>query len=382
MKRWRAMVKDEARTLHWGIQLLVWSGLFGILYLLRSFSLLIFLTFVFSYILSHTVNSVQRFVRPRTPRVIGAALAFLAIIIAIGWFVIPRVREQAAPFLNNYQKYLANLDREVVVLSADYPIIDNLMPSVAELRQHSGDWSIKVSPSAGVIQNLFGSDDSGESDAAKLKEMVRAIAEFGAKVLGVGSSFLLSLLFSFLIVLDLPRLTRSVRELRNTKLGFVYNEVANSIFNFGQTLGRALQAQLFVAILNTLLTAIALPLLGLGKNAAFLSMIVFLGSFVPVAGVFMSSIPICLITLQESGFQLMLVAIAVISGIHLIETYILNPRIYGAHLHMNPVLVLAILTIGGKLFGIWGLVLGVPICRYIFGTAIRYKQGKNLNGVS
>lgn len=366
------MAEQKQRTLHWGIQLLVWGGLFGVLYILRSFFLLIFLTFVFSYILSHTVDSLGRFGTPRTTRVVAASLTFLAIIIALGWFVVPRVREQASPFFNNYQKYLATLDHEIVQLSIDYPIIDNLMPSVVDLRQHTGEWSIRVSPSAGMIQNLFGSDEGGESDAVKLKETVRAIAEWGARVLGVGSSFLLSLLFSFLIVLDLPRLARSVRDLRDTKVGFVYEEVAGSIASFAETLGRALQAQLVVAILNTLLTAIALPLLGLGKNTAFLSMIVFLGSFVPVAGVFMSSIPICLITLQESGFQLTLVAIAIITGIHLIETYILNPRIYGAHLHMNPVLVLAILTIGGKLFGVWGLVLGVPVCRYIFGTAIRH----------
>lgn len=368
------MPDEINKSMHWGIQLLVWGGLFALLFLLRSFFLLIFLTFVFSYILSHTVDWLKRFVQPRTPRVVGASLTFLLIIIGIGWFIVPRVRVQALPFFNNYQTYMANLDREIVKLSADYPIIDNFMPSVAELREHKGEWSIKVSPSAGVIQSLFGGEDGVESDTAKVKETIRAIAEWVAKVLGVGSAFLLSLLFSFLIVLDLPHLTVAVRELKNTKIGFIYNEVAGSIYSFCETLGRALQAQLIVAILNTTLTAIALPLVGLGKNVAFLSMIVFLGSFVPVAGVFMSSIPICLITLQESGVQLMLVAIGLITAIHLVETYILNPKIYGAHLHMNPVLVLAILTIGGKLFGVWGLVLGVPICRYIFGTAIRYRK--------
>ena len=61
-------------------------------------------------------------------------------------------------------------------------------------------------------------------------------------------------------------------------------------------------------------------------------------------------------------------------GIHLIETYILNPKIFGERLHINPVLVLMILTAGGKLFGVWGLLLGVPILTYIFADAIRYKK--------
>ena len=57
--------------------------------------------------------------------------------------------------------------------------------------------------------------------------------------------------------------------------------------------------------------------------------------------------------------------------IHSLETYVLNPQIYGHHMHMNPVLVLIVLTIFGKLFGVWGLILGIPIVNYVFRHAIR-----------
>ena len=73
---------------------------------------------------------------------------------------------------------------------------------------------------------------------------------------------------------------------------------------------------------------------------------------------------------------MMLLAALLIWGIHLIETYVLNPKIFGHHLHLNPVLVLVILTIGGKLFHIWGLVLGVPVCKYFFGHAIQYPENQ------
>jgi predicted PurR-regulated permease PerM len=70
----------------------------------------------------------------------------------------------------------------------------------------------------------------------------------------------------------------------------------------------------------------------------------------------------------------MLLAIAMITVIHLLEGYVLNPRIYGSYMRINPVIVLVILTIGAKLFHIWGLVLGVPICTYIFGHVIQHKD--------
>ena len=74
----------------------------------------------------------------------------------------------------------------------------------------------------------------------------------------------------------------------------------------------------------------------------------------------------------------MFLGILMITFIHMVEGYILNPLIYGARLRINPVIVLIILTVGGKLFHLWGLVLGVPVSTYIFGHAIRYDKPKSL----
>jgi predicted PurR-regulated permease PerM len=202
--------------------------------------------------------------------------------------------------------------------------------------------------------------------------LVEQVKDVMGRVIASVSAFLLSLLFSFLIVWDLPGLVASARRLRSTKIKFIYDELAPNLVSFATVLGRAFEAQLVIAFLNTFLTAIGVWVIGLDEKLAFFSMIVFLCSFIPVAGVFISSLPICLMALQESGFTLMLIVIGLITVIHLVETYILNPKIYGHHLRMNPVLVLIILTIGGKLFHVWGLILGVPICTYIFGTAIQY----------
>jgi predicted PurR-regulated permease PerM len=223
----------------------------------------------------------------------------------------------------------------------------------------------------------FGTRTEAGSEQAKVESGREAVTEaidklkaVGGPLLAIGSAFLLSLLFSFLIILDLPKLARGVRGLRDTKVRFIYEEVADNIHDFGLVLGRSLEAQLFIAILNTVLTAIGLYFMGL-PNLVFLSMIVFFASFIPVAGVFISSTPICLVALSHGGLQLMLFAIALILVIHFIEAYILNPRIFGHHLRMNPVLVLIVLTVAGKLFGVWGLALALPVVNYFFGYAIR-----------
>ena len=376
------MPQPWARLASLGIRVAVWCVLFGLVYLLRSFFLLILLTFVFSYIQSHGVERLKPYISNRPLRVVIAGIAILSILIAVGFFLVPRVQEQAELFADRYPIYFKAFDEELESWSTTYPILRNLLPewAVTTKAQHSlpfdsyaGQFHPTESPSARLISQLLGFNKPEEQEK-NMRQIFGLLREIGRTLVAIVSAFLLSLLFSFLIVLDLPSLTRTVTSLRNTKLHFVYDEVADGIHNFGRVLGRSLEAQLVIAVLNTLLTAILIYNFGLGRNLAFLSAIVFFCSLIPIAGVFISSVPICLIVLQQSGIGAVFLAILAIWIIHMVECYILNPRIYGHHLRLNPVIVLIVLTICGKLFHVWGLVLGLPVCKYFFGHAIQYEK--------
>lgn len=357
----------------------VWIIFFAVLYLLRSFSVLVFLTFVFSYIQAHGVRKLQPYFKVRAWPVILVALVFLGVLGGLASYLVPQVVNQAEIFSDNFRGYVSRLDTEIVKLKDQYPFVKTFIPELDEstIESHTNGVmpsSISHSLTASIIPKVLGFE-AEHGSAVEIKQVTEVLKNIGKPLLAISSSFFLALLFSFLIVLDLPRLTASVKDLKNTKIGFIYEEVAGSIESFGRTLGHALEAQLLIAIINTGLTAVAIYLFGVATKLAFLSLIVFFCSFIPVAGVFISSIPICLLVLEDNGgIQGIILVALVIWGIHLIEAYLLNPMIFGERLHINPVLVLMILTIGGKLFGVWGLLLGVPICTYIFTDAIRHKQ--------
>ncbi|MCB0329579.1 MAG: AI-2E family transporter [Bdellovibrionales bacterium] len=354
----------------------VWGLLFSILYFLRSFFLLIFLTFVFAYIQGKAVNRLEKVISNRSIRVVAVCALFLGILIAIGFYIVPVFRSQAEIFAKNYPTYVERLDSEIIELSTQYDMLRPLLPK--EMTIESADGALVVdatsshSPTEYLLQQLVGVD-AEKAKGGSLRAVLGAFKDVGGYLLAIGSAFFLALLFSFLVLLDLPRLTGKVRSLQQSRLGFVYDEVSPSLVTFGTVVGRALEAQFVIALVNTLLTAIGLLVIGIDEKIAFLSVVVFLCSFIPIVGVFISSLPICLVALQQSGFSLVIVVIVLITIIHLIEGYVLNPKIFGDHLEINPVLVLMILTIGGKLFGIWGLILGIPICNYIFLHAIQYE---------
>ena len=356
------------------VKFLVWVAFFAVLYLLRSFFLLVFLTFIFSYIQAHGVRHLTPITKNRGLAVVLVGLAFLGVIIAIGSFVVPRVKAQATLFADRYPLYLRTIDKELLTLRDRHSFLQSLWPE-EEYGTINNEWVPQRSPAYSVLQQVIGLE-RGKEGAGRVNHAVELLRNIGQYLLAITSAFLLSLLFSFLIVLDLPRLSRSIEGLAKTKVAFIYEEVADTIKSFGFILGRALEAQVLIALVNTLFTWLLIHYLGLGERAAFLSIIVFFCSFIPVAGVFISSVPICLMVLQELGLGKMLLAIGCIWIIHMIEAYVLNPKIFGHHLRINPVLVLVILTIAGKLFHVWGLILGIPVSTYFFGYAIRHRESE------
>ena len=388
-------------------RLFVWGLLIAVLHILRPFLLLIFLTFVFSYIQAHGVDGLAHRIRNRPLRVAVVGLVFLGTLFATGFTLAPQVNEQAQTFLKNRHEYIREADYELDKFMSQWPTVKESLLKHREIdasnlliedgTDENNNNETEVDPQdpedPDDPQDPEDPDDpqdpaensnaTQDPPPAKKLQLVSDFIEgagdalresslaIGQSVLGYASTFLLALLFSFLIVLDLPKIKRGVTGLARTRVGFIYDEVADNIAGFGLVLGRALEAQLFIAIVNTILTAAGIWILGL-PNLLVLSTMVFFCSFIPVAGTFISSTPICLLALQTGGVTMMLLAILLICIIHAVETYVLNPQIYGHHMHMNPVVVLIVLTVGGKLFGVWGLLLGIPIVNYIWRHAIRY----------
>lgn len=339
-------------------QLAIWTTFFVILWFLRPFFFLVFLTFVFGYVQEHGVEVLNRRITSRRRCAVLVFVAFLGILLGLGYTIGPALAQQAVDFARDIPHHLATLDRNIAGLRERYEIVQGLVPADAR----AGD----------ILREVLAPDSAPPGQEDRLKALMAQLVSIASKSLWIGTSFLLALLFSFLVILDLPKLSAETRSLHDTRLRFIYDEISDSIFQFGRVLGRALEVQLMIAIVNTTLTAIGLTVLGL-PNIVFLSAIVFVCSFVPVAGVFASSVPICMIALTHAGFGLMLWAVALITLIHAIEAYILNPRIYGAYLRINPVLVLAVLVIGHHLFGVWGMILGIPVLNYVIRT-IRSKN--------
>ncbi len=316
----------------------IWAVFMGILYLFRDMFGLVFITFIMGFIVSSIAHKLRRNYRiNRRTSVVIIYILFLIGIIAFLTHIPAKLLSEAISFteqlpqsINSVNNWLDTNFKDNEVIS---PIINQIRASFAAEKAVVSAWNI-----------------------------TRGILEKGIHYIGW---FFLAMLFSFLILFDLPKLSKGVRNLRFTRLSNTYYEIADSILLFAKVVGENFRAQLIISAINTILTAICLYFLEV-KAIALLSTIVFMCGLIPVLGMWISSVPIILMAINSGGIQLGVWALLMIIVIHMLEAYVLNPRIVSSVMHINPVMTLIILYIAHSMIGLWGMLLGVPIAVYVY----------------
>ena len=123
--------------------------------------------------------------------------------------------------------------------------------------------------------------------------------------------------------------------------------------------GRWLQGQLLLALSVGLMVFVGLSLMNV-KYALLLGILAMILEIIPVVGPVISAIPgIIFAFTQSPTLGLWVVVFYVV--IQQLENHILTPLIVGKSIGLNPVTVIIALLIGGKIAGILGILLAVPV---------------------
>lgn len=341
----------------------IWIVLIGILFLLRHLLPVIFLTFVLTYIGSSLVRVLGRVIPWRRVNVAIVLLLFLSLLAGVGLLVVPRIFAEAREMAVGY---IAQDARPATpgVAAQDETLLDRQTRKYVDsvLVQLVGRETFESYRRSEAYESLVTKVEDGLRGF--IPRVVAGVREFANASVGLVLQFFLSIILSFLILFDLPALQRGARAFATGKTGEIYGEIAPGMTAFGVILGRAFQAQTAIAVVNALLTAIGFVILGV-PSIALLATIVFFCSYIPVAGVFLSTIPAALLAFRTGGITLVFWLVVMVLIVHAIEAYAVNPLIYGRHLKMHPVVILAILLVGENLFGVWGLLLAVPITAFV-----------------
>lgn len=126
-----------------------------------------------------------------------------------------------------------------------------------------------------------------------------------------------------------------------------------------ESLGNYFRGLLIVCSFVSVATFIVFHFLNI-KYALLLAIIIGLTNIIPYFGPIIGAIPAVAITFMMSGKLVVFVLISIFV-IQLIESNLLSPYIMGKSINIHPVAIIFVLLLGGKLFGVPGMIIAVPL---------------------
>lgn len=192
------------------------------------------------------------------------------------------------------------------------------------------------------------------------------------------SAFSLNLLFafllSFMILLEKDKIYAFGETVKSSKIAFVHKYIIHFGGNFVVTFGKVMKVQVTISFVNCILSMIVLGIMGFPSIMGLGIMIFFLG-LIPVAGVIISLIPLCLIGFAIGGFKMVIGVIIMIIVIHGIEAYILNPKLMSNRTSLPVCFVFIILLVSEHYLHVWGLLIGVPLFIFLMKSfEVNYEE--------
>ena len=137
------------------------------------------------------------------------------------------------------------------------------------------------------------------------------------------------------------------------------------LYKLNAQIGNYLRGQFIDATIIGVLSVGALWFIGvkyffiIGTFAGLANLIPYFG---PIAG---ATIAIIVSILQTGSFHMALYVIIAFTLIKLFDDILIQPIVVARTVHMHPLVVLLSVLIGGKLFGILGMLLSVPIVGFM-----------------
>jgi predicted PurR-regulated permease PerM len=332
------MNQESILNISWGSIFKVCVAIISlyILYLIKD----IVVWFIFALVISTLFNFlIDSFEKKRVPRIVTATFLYFSIFILLSFFIY----KTAPMFLSEVKEFSQNIPGYFRQVS---PILEKFGVQIAEdTKSFTSNLEIGLS---GASQNVFNA----------------LFTIFG----GVFSTiFIISL--AFFISLEKGLVEKIVINFSSVKHHkYLHHLIERSKKKVGAWFISRIIGMFFVGVLTYFV------LKTFNVNYAFiLSLLVAIFDFIPMIGPIFGGLIVTFIVALTSPIQALFVLIAFII-IQILESNLLLPLLFKKFIGIPPSLVLISLVVGGKLWGILGAILIIPLVGIIFEVLNDYLE--------
>ena len=171
----------------------------------------------------------------------------------------------------------------------------------------------------------------------------------------------LIIIFSFYFSVDKERFMLRVKKAIPNKHR---EDISYLTRNIDIALQQFIRGRMLMAIFVGLLTMVYLLVLRV-DFAIIIGLITCVADIIPFIGPFLGCAPAVLFAFMDSPMKALWVLILFVI-VQWVENNILAPKLIGDSTGLNPLVILISIIIGGGIFGVWGMVISVPLTSIIF----------------
>ncbi|MBC7720031.1 MAG: AI-2E family transporter [Chitinophagaceae bacterium] len=305
------------------------------------------LSLIFSYALSPLVDWAEA---RKIPRWLGAAILLVSIVASVAW--------------TSYR-----LSDEAFKMVDSLPAAAQMLSDSIKSRRSNSDSTLQtVQKAAARIEQAAQDSTAPANNHGAMRVVVEPPRFNVTDYLWTGSLGLMTLIGQTTVVLFLTYFFMVSGNTFRRKLVKLAGPTLSSkritlqaLDEITEQIQRYLQVQLFTSALVGVLTGAALGLMKL-ENAAVWAVAAAVLNLVPYVGSIITAGAIALLGFLQFGSINMAMAVGGVSlAIHTVVGNLLTPWLTSRASKMNPVAVFVALLGWGWLWGVWGLLMGIPI---------------------
>lgn len=327
-------------TLLISLTILVFTKISFLLKPIGSFVEIILLPMLLTGLLYYLLNPIVDWLEKRkVSRTIGISIVFVLIGLLLVWglaVAIPNIQEQVVSFVQNLPANIQKLELQLTSLLQDKRF-EQFRPTALQVINQVNDQIISFA-----------------------QRFSSSAVNWASHLISTASQIIVAVLIMpfilFYLLRDGKGLNAYITQYLPTKwrapIGTVLLDVNSQLSNY-------VRGQVTVAMIVALMFSIMFSIIGLsypvtlGILAGFLNLIPYLGSF-------LAMIPAVILGLIAGPFMLVKVLIVFMIE-QTVEGRFVTPLIIGSSLNIHPITILFVLLTSGQMFGVLGVLLGIPI---------------------
>ncbi|HEL2110255.1 TPA: AI-2E family transporter [Streptococcus suis] len=294
------------------------------------------LTGLLYYLLNPIVDWLEKYKITRTAAI---SVLFVLIGLLLVWglaVAIPSIQEQVTSFAQNLPSNIQKIESHVTTLLENEQF-EQFRPTALEMLNKVNDQIISYA-----------------------QKFSSSAVNWASSLISTASQIIVAILIMpfilFYLLRDGQQLNAHVTQYLPTKWR---SSVSKVLTDVNSQLSNYVRGQVTVAIIVALMFSVMFSLIGLsypvtlGVMAGFLNLIPYLGSF-------LAMIPAVILGIIAGPFMLIKVLIVFMVE-QTIEGRFVTPLIIGSSLSIHPITILFVLLTAGQMYGVLGVLLGIPI---------------------